>query len=88
MPRVTDDDRVMLKVLAKETRQLRNLCQSRAMKMARGRNEEVIKLRDGIAEHRFRLKNLAIKAEECQGAYQVVMDAFLTINLADSHLEP
>ena len=84
----SSEERAKVRTLGKETRQLFELCQSRALKMANGYNEEAARLRRKIAENRFQLKKLAISVGACQGAYETVMDAFQTINLADSHLEP
>jgi hypothetical protein len=74
----------LVQALSKETQRFQELCRLRAAENANGSREQHLKeLRSAIAESRLHLKRMAIQAEEIQGAYNTIVEAFRTIALAE-----
>src|SRR5947207_2166313 len=72
----------IVELLARETQHFKELCQANVSKTS-DRQKQIQSLRRGIAERQVLLKRLAMRAEDCSGAYQTVVEAVRAIALAE-----
>jgi hypothetical protein len=74
------DPASVVRELQEETKNFANLCRHYASHRS---NKELKKLRRGVSRNRTLLKTLVRKAEECEGAYQSIVEACRAIALAE-----
>jgi hypothetical protein len=76
-----------IKLISRETKRFKELHQLVSTRISHNTRSDIEKLRQALAERRSHLRRLAISAENCQGAYQSVVEALRAIALAELDLK-